>query len=471
MNRQELRTMMGPQLFEALPDPAFVVSPQGVFLDVNPAAARYFRRPPEEVVGRSVTELFPADQVERQLESLRSVLETGRRFIDERPTVVGEDRYIFRYTVEPLRSPAGALVGVLGVVQDVTAFVALERKYAALYEGATDALFAIDSQGGIRALNREAEVLSGYSREELEKLKIWDVIDPAEVGRLQGYLRARAAGEDAPTQYENRWNHKSGESRWAEVRISREPIEEGVFQASVRDITDRRRLEELRRDFVHMISHDVKAPLTVVQGFSQLLLSGRRDEPSPHQAECLTQICEASQRIGRMMEQFLAAEELDSAGPWAPNPGPAAPLVEGVLRSFRAQAEAREVELASRIEVPDDLRVADRDAAHRILDNLVSNALKFTPPGGRVAIHATVRDDGVELRVEDSGTGIPPGEHGRVFQRFFRASTAQGQRGSGLGLYITRRLAERCGGRVAVTSEPGRGSCFEAWLPAAGGPT
>jgi len=461
--------MMGPLLFEALPDPAFVVSPEGVFLDLNPAAAQYFRRPAEEVIGRSVTELFPPDQVARQLDVLHTVLRTGERFVDERPTAFGEDRYIFRYTVEPFRSPDGVLLGVLGVVHDATAFVALERKYAALYEGATDALFAIDSVGGLRALNREAEVMSGYSREELEKLKIWDVIDPAEVGRLQGYLRARAAGQEAPTQYENRWIHGSGESRWAEVRISREPIEEGVFQASVRDITERRRLQELRRDFVHMISHDVKAPLAVIQGFSQMALKGS-DGPLPvQQAEYLGQIQGASRRIERMMEQFLAAEELDAAGPWEPQPGPAATLAEGVVRSFRPEAEAQGIELGCRREGAGEPRVADRDAAHRILDNLVSNALKFTGVGGRVAVGVAQRDGGVVLTVEDSGVGIPGEEQGQVFQRFFRASTARGRRGSGLGLYITRRLAERCGGRVSLWSEPGKGSRFEAWLPAAGG--
>jgi PAS domain S-box-containing protein len=469
VNRKELRTIMGPLLFEALPDPAFVVSTEGVFLDLNPAAARYFRRPPDQVIGRCVTELFPPDQAARQLHVLHDVLRTGNRFVEERPTAFGEDHYVFRYTVEPLRAPDGVLIGVLGVVQDVTAFLALERKYAALYEGATDALFAIDSQGGMRALNREAEVMSGYSRAELERLKIWDVIEPAEVERLQGYLRARAAGEDAPTQYENRWLHGSGESRWAEVRISREPIEEGVFQASVRDVTERRRLQDLRRDFAHMISHDVKAPLAVIQGYSQLALKGRDGElPSQH-AEYLRQIHGASQRIERMMEQFLAAEELDEAGPWAPQPGFAAALAEGVVRSFRPEAEALGIELVCRCEGAGGARVGDRDAAHRILDNLLSNALKFTGAGGRVAVCVTAEDGGVSLAVEDTGVGIPPEEHGKVFHRFFRASTSQERRGSGLGLYITRRLAERSGGRISLQSEPGRGSRFEAWLPAESG--
>jgi PAS domain S-box-containing protein len=469
MDHQELRATLGPHLFSALPDPVFVVSPDGVFLDVNPAAARYFRRPPEEIVGRSVRELFPPDQVERQLSVLHQVLRTGKPFVEERPTAFGEDHYLFRYTVEVLRDSSGVVLGVLGMVRDTTAFVALERKYAALYEGATDALFAIDDRGGFRALNREAEVMSGYSREELERLKIWDVIDPAEVPRLQEYLRARAAGEDAPTRYENRWIHGSGESRWAEVRISREPIEPGVFQASVRDITERRRLEELRRDFVHMISHDVKAPLTVVQGYTQTLLSRRCGELTPEQADGLRQIGEATRRIGRMMSQFLMAERLDAADTWDQMPCSAASLAEGVVQAFRGEAEAAGIELVARLDLPAEVLVADREAAHRILDNLVSNALKFTAQGGRVSVGVQPAAQGVSLTVEDTGAGIPAGELDRVFERFFRASTALSHRGSGLGLYIVRRLAERCGGRVSVASTPGAGSRFEAWLPVAGG--
>ncbi|MBI5014555.1 MAG: PAS domain S-box protein [Deltaproteobacteria bacterium] len=469
MDHQELRTTLGPLLFSALPDPVFVVSPDGVFLDVNPAAARYFRRPPAEVVGRSVRELFPPDQVERQLSVLQHVLETGETFLEERPIAFGEDHYLFRYTVEVLRDSSGTVLGVLGMVRDMTAFVALERKYAALYEGATDALFAIDDRGGLRALNREAEVMSGYSREQLEQLKIWDVIDPAEVPRLQEYLRARAAGEDAPTQYENRWIHGSGEPRWADVRISREPIEPGVFQASVRDITERRRLEELRRDFVHMISHDVKAPLTVAQGYTQTLLAGRWGELTPPQADALTQIGDATRRIGRMMSQFLMAEGLDAADAWDRKPGSVASLAEGVVQAFRGDAEAAGIELIAQIYLPIEVLVADREATHRILDNLVSNALKFTPRGGRVCVGVQPAARGVSLTVEDTGDGIPAAEMDRVFERFFRASTALNHRGSGLGLYIVRRLAERCGGQVSVSSPPGVGCRFEAWLPVARG--
>lgn len=469
MDHHALRTMAGPLLFSALPDPVFVVSPEGVFLDVNPAAARYFRRPPEDVVGRSVRELFPPDQVERQLAVLREVLETGRPFVEERPITFGEDHYLFRYTVEVLPDASGAALGVLGMVRDVTAYAALERKYAALYEGATDALFAIDVEGRLRALNRQAEVMSGYSREEFERLRIWDVIDPAEVPRLREYLRARVAGEDAPTQYENRWIHGSGEARWAEVHISREPVEPGVFQASVRDITERRRLEELRRDFVHMISHDVKAPLTVVQGYAQALLAGRWGELSPPQTDGLKQIGEAGRRIGRMMSQFLMAERLDDASdPWAEVPGDAGSLARAVTLGFRADAEAAGIELVEDVDLPAEVLVADREAAQRILDNLVSNALKFTLPGGRVCVEVRRSGEGVALAVEDSGAGIPEAELDRVFERFFRASTALAHRGSGLGLYIVRRLAERRGGGVSVKSTPGRGSRFEAWLPVVG---
>ena len=111
--------------------------------------------------------------------------------------------------------------------------------------------------------------------------------------------------------------------------------------------------------------------------------------------------------------------------------------------------------------------MADREAVHRILDNLVSNALKFTPRGGGVRVGLRPEGGGVCLSVEDTGAGIPAAEQERVFERFFRASTALDNRGSGLGLYIVRRLAERCGGRVAVSSAPGQGSRFEAWLPVA----
>lgn len=465
MDRRELRCLLGPHLFEVTPEPIFVVDPQGVFLDVNRAAARYLGADAEALVGRSLAAIFPPEQVQRQLEVIGRVVESGAPFVEEEVTPIGDHRYVFQYAVRRLEAPDGEVLGVLGMVHDVTGLVALERRYAELYERATDALFAVDPEGCLRALNREAEALSGYDRREVESVHYSELVHPEEVPRLQEFFQRRKAGGEAPTAYETRFLHASGEERWAEVHIAQESTAVGVFQASVRDVTARKQLEAMRRDFLHMVSHDVKAPLTVIQGFAAGLESGHYGQVSVQQRDCLQRIGGASRRIRRLMEQFLLAEQVDAAGGWSEKIGAVADAVEWAVDLFAGEAEARGVTVRVDGAGAGDARVRDEEGLRHILENLLGNAVKFTGRDGTVAVRVEREGGTARIEVRDTGVGVPAAELGRLFERFYRASTARGAEGSGLGLYIVKRLAERAGGRVAVESDADRGACFTVWIP------
>lgn len=460
-----LRSALGAHLFDKAPDPVFVLDTGGTFLHINRAGARYLGRPAEQILGRSVAEIFPPEHAAEHLEVIRRVVATGEPFLEERPTVISGETFYFQYAVHRLEGEGGAPLGVLGMVRDVTSLVALERRYAELYDKATDALFGIDREGRIRVLNRQAEEMSGYSRGLVESLHFSEVIAPEEVGRLKRYFEDRLAGREAPTEYEVRYLHATGEERWAEVHVSRHPTVQDTFQASIRDVTARKRLEALRSEFLHMVSHDVKNPLTVIQGFATAMASGAYGEPSPEQAEALDRIVEASRRVRHLMDQFLLAERLDAEGAWSAEPGAVGAPLEAAVCAFRAQAASRDI----RVEVDADqtrgLHVADAAAVRHILENLLSNALKFTQPGGRVTVRALHDPGQLRLEVEDTGPGISEAELGRVFERFFRGAASRGSSGSGLGLHIVRQLADLCGGRVTVASRPGEGTRFTVWLP------
>jgi PAS domain S-box-containing protein len=462
-----LRNALGAHLFDQAVDPVFVLDPAGTFLDINRAGARYLGRPAQDILGRSVAEIFPTEHAAEHLEVVRRVVATGEPFLEERPTAIGGETFHFQYAVHRLDGEDGTPLGVLGMVRDVTSLVALERRYAELYDKATDALFGIDREGRIRVLNRQAEEMSGYSRDLVESLHFSEVIAPEEVGRLKRYFEDRLAGREAPTEYEVRYLHATGEERWAEVHVSRHPTVQDTFQASIRDVTARKRLEALRSEFLHMVSHDVKNPLTVIQGFATAMASGAYGEPSPEQAEALARIVEASRRVRHLMDQFLLAERLDAEGAWTPEPGTVGAPLDAAVCAFQAEAEARGLRLEVNAGEARQLRVADGTAVRHILENLLSNALKFTPPGGRVAVRALHDPGELRLEVEDTGPGIPEAELGRVFERFFRGAAARAAPGSGLGLHIVRRLADLCGGRVAVASHPGEGTRFTVSLPLA----
>jgi PAS domain S-box-containing protein len=456
---------LGRQLFEFVPDPLFLMAPEGVFLDLNRAAAKYLGRAREELVGRSVDEIFPPDQAARQKAVVAEVFASGISFSEERVTPIGGETFVFRYTLRRAEDQDGKPLGVLGMVTDVTGLVALQRCYAELYEKATEALFAVDTDGRIRTVNRNAETLSGYSRDVVESLHFSEVVPPEETERLRGYFRDRLEGREAPTEYELRFLHADGTQRWAEVHISREPSSLGAFQASVRDISARKHLEALRRDFLQMISHDIKTPLTVIHGFAGGLVNGLFGDLAPQQASCVANILSASRRIRHLVEQFLYAERLEGEEQLPPLSGPARAVVHEACTAAGAEARAKGVALEVDADGLETRRVADREALQRILENLLSNAVKFTPAGGRIDVRGSVEEGQLRLEVEDTGVGVPEAELPRVFDRFFRASTSGGTWGSGLGLHIVRRLAERLGGRVAAESAPGRGARFTVWLP------
>jgi len=467
VNGPGLRDALGTHLFDQAPDPVFVLDPGGTFLQLNRAAARYLGRPAEELVGRTVAEVFPPQHAEEQLQVIRRVVETGEPFVEERLTAIGDETFVFQYAVHRLEGADGQPLGVLGLVRDVTGLVALERRYAELYDKATDALFGVDREGRIRVLNRQAEEMSGYSRDLVESLHFSEIVAGDEADRLRRYFQDRLAGREAPTEYEVRYVHGSGEERWAEVHISRHPTVQDTFQASIRDVTARKRLEALRSEFLHMIGHDVKTPLTVIQGFASALAAGSYGKPSEDQHDALERILEASRRVRTLMDQFLLAEQLDADQGWKPEPGSAAAAVEWAARALETEAAALGVELLVNAGEIVGLRVADAEALRHILENLLANALKFTPSGGRVTLRALRDAQVLRFEVEDTGRGIPAEELGRVFERFFRGANARGVVGSGLGLYIVRRLAERSGGRVAVASRPGEGTRFTVWMPLA----
>ncbi len=462
----DLRRTVGAQLLDLMPEPVFALDPSGVFLFVNRAAARYLGRPVGDIVGRNVREIFPAEQAERQLEVIRQVVATGEPFVEERITPIGEEKFVFHYAVHRIEGEGGEPVGVLGMVRDVTALVALERCYAELYERATDALFGVDQEGRIRVLNRQAELMSGYTRERLESLHFSRVVPPDEVDRLWQFFQARLAGKEAPTEYEVRYVHASGEERWAEVHISREPSSVGAFQASVRDITERKRLEALRQEFLHIIGHDVKAPLTVIQGFASALRSGLYGDLDREQSQCVERILEASRRVRDLMEQFLLAERLGDGECWPARPGPARGVLESAVAGMEAVARERGVGLVSSCTVDPHAQVGDVEGFKHLLDNLLSNAVKFTPTGGRVEVRLDQDGDTLVLQVRDTGRGIPQGDRERIFERFFRASNAGGAPGSGLGLYIVKRLVERMKGSLDLESAPDEGTRFTVRLPA-----
>ena len=327
-----------------------------------------------------------------------------------------------------------------------------------------DAVALLDGSGIVRLWNPAAEGITAIpsadvvGRSAAEAIPGWkEAVDsvPISASPDPGYPEVVIPLE---TQRGERWVAIAG------VRFF------GGTVYAFRDLTDVRRLEEMKADFLSTASHELRTPLAAVYGAAQTLLRHDFALDEGGRDRFVSLIAEESERLGRIVNEILLANQLDAgrldlqAEPFDP-----VELVDRVVESTRAYAPPG---VSVNRVVQDGLpRVdADRDKVRQVLVNLVENAIKYSPDGGRVDVGVESRDQAVLFYVKDEGLGIPGDEQSRVFEKFYRVDPQmrRGVGGTGLGLYICNELVSRMGGHIWVESSSGEGSTFLFELPAAG---
>jgi two-component system phosphate regulon sensor histidine kinase PhoR len=233
------------------------------------------------------------------------------------------------------------------------------------------------------------------------------------------------------------------------------------------DVSELKRLEKVRQEFVANVSHELKTPLAVIQACAEALQDGAVDDPEAR-GPFLQQIADQSTRLHSLIIDLLSLARLDSGEEnFELEELRVDELVAVCLERHRPRAEAKSMKLGM-IPPAEHLTVwADAEAASQILDNLVDNAVKYTEPGGTIQVSWTGGNASVDIEVADNGPGIPESDLPRIFARFYRVDRARSRElgGTGLGLAIVRRLAQAMGGSVRVASERGKGSTFTVTLP------
>ncbi len=328
---------------------------------------------------------------------------------------------------------------------------------ATLIETMADGVLAADARGDIVTLNTAARRLLGYGPT--------DALPPlAELFHdksARDLVDAILAGRDAePVDFA-----LGGDA----LLLAGRALPNGGALLVVRDVTELRRLETVRRDFVANVSHELKTPLTSIVGYAETLAAEAGAGP-PSQTEQFAQtILNNARRMQRLVDDLLDLSRIESRH-WRPEPEPVdiAAAVREAWASFAERAREQRVELAVQAAPGADILTADQDAVRQILTNLFDNALRHTLAGGRITVSAAPANDGVVLAVRDTGSGIAPEHLPRIFERFYRAdpgrSRAQG--GTGLGLAIVKHLVEAHGGRAEARSTPGKGTTIRMYFPA-----
>jgi signal transduction histidine kinase len=232
-------------------------------------------------------------------------------------------------------------------------------------------------------------------------------------------------------------------------------------------------LDRIRIEFVGMTSHELKTPINVIGGYAELLDEGMYGPVSDRQREALAAILDQSRKLGEMVNQLQNITRLE-AGAFLIEPQ--ATRVDTILapvrRTFAALAKQKQIQfdVERGTDAPDPVVVDAERIRNEVLGNLLSNAFKFTPPGGRIRLYAGREDERLCLEVSDTGVGIPPDDLPYIFDKYYQAGGAEKSKGSGLGLAIARQVVQDHGGEIDVSSEPGAGATFRILLPANGAP-
>jgi PAS domain S-box-containing protein len=329
-----------------------------------------------------------------------------------------------------------------------------------------DGVFLVDNDGVIRLWNPAAEAITGLrgdaicDRSAEETIPGWAMIGArVPVARRPGDVDDASSPETVPLEID-------GREIW--LSIVGVTLGDGIVYA-FRDVTRERRLEELRSQFVATISHELRTPLASLHGAAMTLLEREHDLHEQTRHDLLDMISVQSKRLADLVEEILLTGQLDSGS------------LRVVTEPFDPEEIVWAAAAAARLRVGDDTtidvsvpavlpRVAgDAARTRQVLMNLVDNAIKYSPHGGRIELGVEVDGEHARFTVRDEGLGIPLGEQKRIFEKFYRLDPdhRRGIGGSGLGLYICRELVRSMNGRIWVDSNPGTGTTFTFELPVA----
>jgi len=423
------------------------------------------------------------------------------RFHDN-PLVTGDPRVRF-YAGVPLTTPEGHILGTLCAIDHEARQVSAnqldtlsilgrqvadqlelrrqllltkdyEQQLRTLFETAVDTIVTIDEAGLIEGVNAVVQRTLGYEPSELVGQHVGVLMPPRHRGRLEQYLqhypddpgaKLIAATQEAVAVRKDETEFPV-EMSVSEMRLGGRRMFTGI----IRDITERKRVEQLKSEFVSTVSHELRTPLTSIRGALGLVAGGRVGEISSEAKEMITIALNNSGRLVRLINDILDVEKIQSGK-----------LdfeiqrldLSRVIKDAKASNDGFALEHDSRIVLagePETVLVyADSDRLAQVFANLISNAVKFSPAGEAVDVHTHVTADRVRVEVRDRGPGVPEKFEKRLFERFAQAdgSDRRQKSGTGLGLSISKAIVERMNGRLGYEPAAGGGSCFYFELPIA----
>lgn len=335
-------------------------------------------------------------------------------------------------------------------------------KLEAILMNMNDGILIVDGDGRVELINSAARSLFNLSDSRTHTPSLTEVVRHHQVVELWQRCRRSNAQEAATLEM------AMGRSNLQAVATPLRDELEGYVLLAFQDLTRVRRLETVRRDFISNVSHELRTPLASLKALTETLQEGALEDP-PAARRFLGQMENEIDNLTQMVHELLELSRIESGRvPFKMTAVQPSQIVDHAVERIRLQAERGGLEMA--VQAQDEQNPgrpvwADVDRVDQVLINLIHNAVKFTPPGGRIEVGWQPRERDVAFHVRDNGQGISPEEKERIFERFYKTDRSRSGGGTGLGLSIARHIVESHGGQIWVESEPGQGSTFTFTLP------
>ena len=353
---------------------------------------------------------------------------------------------------------AGSFHRVADELQEAVSELAGERdRLETILEHMSEAVLALDADDRITIANTAAFELLAFDDDDVGR----PLLEAMRIPELAELARRCLDQDKASVEFEPPGRGRRVLARAAPLRAL------GGAVIVMHDVTETRRVERMRRDFVANVSHELRTPVSVIRAGAETLLDGGLDDTA-RAPSFVAAIHRNAERLGRLIADLLDLSRIEAGG-YELKLGPVRlkPAVDGTCEALAAKADERSITVA--VDMSEDLTVrADATALGQIVQNFLDNAIKYAPEGGHVSVRASVVEPAsVRVEVEDDGPGIEPKHRERVFERFYRIDPGRSRElgGTGLGLSIVRNLAESMGGRVGMKPAEGNGSVFWLELP------
>lgn len=461
-----------------------VTSPEKGWLEVNQKLCDMLGYTREELIHKTWEEVTYPEDLAPDLKQFNRVLAgeiddytLEKRFIHKKGHIVYTN-----LSIQAVRNTDGSLNYIIALLFDITDKKIAEQElikrmeelqqFRLAVDNASDHIIITDPDAKILYANKGVSKITGYSKEE-----------------LIGSTPALWGGQMPKAFYENMWRtikvekksfvgeltNKRKDGQLYEAEFSVSPIlndagEIIYFVGVERDVTTAKKIEKSKNEFVSLASHQLRTPLTAINWYAEMLLSGDAGKLNDKQLEYVSELEGSSRRMTDLVSALLNVSRID-LGTFTINPKPTdiIKISKGVLKDLFIKISDKKIKIIEEYEKLPEIN-ADPNLVTIILQNLVTNAVKYTPELGTVKIGIKEEGEYVLIAVEDNGYGIPLYQQDRIFQKFFRADNIVPVEtdGNGLGLYMVKQIVDSAGGSISFTSKEGEGTIFIVKIPSSG---